>query len=417
MPPDYYVGLDQLLDAVPVAPLAAFADGALFRYQPGGSNTDADARRDLRQRYASIADGVPVSTAAAGFNLYLDDTAEPRLATYINEQCASDDTQALFFLNIIPANSVYLIGHERRHGFSGPTFTFDRADGIKIGRQCMVSVRLPDYPIASIRTGQFAADWSAIWELEYEPGRAERLLAELAAARQAQSPVGQADFEVYQHGGRLIYAKEPCAPADTARYFFLNIVPIDADDLPEGSQHGVDRRSFRFYQAGALIAGRQCIASVALPDYDIASIHTGQSIPGAGAVWELEYEPGRAERLRAELAAARQAQSRVIQSDFAVYHHGGRLIYAKAPCAPADTTAPFFLHLVPRNAADLPEISRPHGFENRDFAFEQARALIEGQQCIATVALPEYDIAAIRTGQYVPNSGRLWEGEFAPAPP
>ena len=118
MPPDYYVGLDQLLDAVPVAPLAAFADGALFRYQPGGSNTDADARRDLRQRYASIADGVPVSTAAAGFNLYLDDTAEPRLATYINEQCASDDTQALFFLNIIPANSVYLIGHERRHGFN-----------------------------------------------------------------------------------------------------------------------------------------------------------------------------------------------------------------------------------------------------------------------------------------------------------
>ena len=414
----YFGGLDKLMAMLPVEPVAAFPDGVLLRYRQitDAGAGPADARRDLRQRYAAIAAGPPALASASGFNVYLDDAAAPNWITYINEQCAPDDTEMVFFIYFVPVDSIYLTNTERQNRFKGYTFEFDQ-DGIKIGSQCMVSARLPPYAVSSIRTGQADHKWSAIWEVEYEPGRAERRLAELAAARQARPPVGQNGFEVYHHGGRLIYAKEPCAPADTARWFFLNIVPTDADDLPEGSRRGVDRRSFRFYQAGALIAGRQCIASVALPDYDIASIHTGQSIPGAGAVWELEYEPGRAERLRAELAAARQAQSRVIQSDFAVYHHGGRLIYAKAPCAPADTTAPFFLHLVPRNAADLPEISRPHGFENRDFAFEQARALIEGQQCIATVALPEYDIAAIRTGQYVPDAGRLWEGEFAPAAP
>ncbi len=411
--PDYYVGLSRLLTAVPVEPIAAFADGALFRYR---SDANADARRELRQHYAAIADGVPTAASYAGFSLYLDNAATPQWLTYINDQCAPDDTQALFFLNIIPVNSVYLDGAERQHGFSGQTFEFDR-DGIRIDGQCMVSARLPDYPIASISTGQVVPGESVIWEVEYEPGRAEQLLAELAQARQAQPPVSQDNFVVYHNNGRLIYAKEPCTPADTAAAFFLHITPTDAADLPASSrQHGFDDRVFNFYQAGALVAGQQCIASAALPDYNIANVHTGQYVPGSGAVWELEYEPGRAKRLRAELAAVRQARLPIIQADFAIYHNAGQLIYAKEPCTPADTAAPFFLHLVPTAAADLPAISRQHGFDNRDFPFETAGALSDGQ-CIASVALPEYNIAIIRTGQYTPGAGRLWETEFAPAAP
>ena len=415
---DYFGGLDQLLAMLPLEPVAAFADGVLLRYRrtTDAADADADARRDLRQRYAAIAESAPAATSASGFNIYLDDAAAPRWVTYINEQCAPGDTETLFYLHFSPIDRIYLTSAQRQNRSKGYAFAFDQ-NGIRIGSQCMVSARLPDYPIASIRTGQFIPGESVIWEVEYEPGRAERLLAELAHARQAQPPIIQADFAVYHNAGRLIYVKEPCTPADTAAPFFLHLVPTAAADLPPGSeQRGFDDRGFKFYQSGALIDGQQCIASAALPDYDIANIHTGQVIHGAGVIWELEYEPGMEERLRSELDAARQIQSPIIQDNFAVYHNDGRLIYAKEPCTPADTTAPFFLHILPENAANLPADFRQNGFENRDFAFEQAGVLADGQ-CIASVALPDYDIAIIRTGQYTPGAGRLWEAEFAPAAP
>ena len=418
--PGYYGGLERLLATLPVEPSAEFADGALFRYRPAADGTadpaTADARRGLKRHYAAIAETAPAATSASGFNIYLDDAAAPRWVTYINDQCAPDDVRALFYLYTVPVNGIYLTDAERQHGFKAHSFRFDR-DGIRIGSRCMVTARLPRYAISHLRTGQVIPGESVIWEVEYEPGRAERLLAELAHARQAQPPIIQADFEVYHNSGRLIYAKVPCTPSDTAPPFFLHIVPTAAADLPVGrEQRDFDDRGFNFYQTGALVNGRQCIASVALPDYAIAGIHTGQVIHGAGVIWDLEYEPGRAERLLAELDAARQTQSPVIQADFAVYHNAGRLIYAKEPCTPADTDAPFFLHLIPTAAADLPASSRQHGFDNRDFAFEQAGVLFDGQ-CIASVALPEYDIAIIRTGQYTPGAGRLWETEFAPAAP
>ena len=427
--PDYYGGLDGLLAAVPLELTAAFDDGVLLRYRPPAApaaadahthtdadahtHTDAAARRDLRRYYAAIAEGVPAAVSAAGFNLYLDDTAAPRWAIYINDQCAPDATQIPIYLRIVPVNRIYLTKGERPHGVSAYSLEFDR-DGIRIGSQCMVSARLPNYAISTISTGQYSPDGGVIWEVEYEPGKAERLRAELAAARQSQPPVIQSDFAVYRNAGRLIYAKAPCTAADTQAAFFLHIVPANHADLPEsGRPHGFDNRDFAFDAAGSRLDGRQCIASVALPDYDIAVIRTGQYSPDAGDLWTVEY-PDRVERLRAEYAAVANRRP-VIQADFAVYHSGNRLIYAKAPCTAADTQAAFFLHIVPANPADLPESGRPHGFDNRDFAFDAAGALLDGQQCVASTALPEYDIAAIRTGQYVPGAGRLWAAEFAPA--
>ena len=408
---DYYGGLDRLLSTVPLAPVAAFADGVLLRYNPAAD--DADARRDLRQHYAAIAAGTPAAVSDSGFNLYLDDATAPRWLTYINEQCAPDATQAPIYLRIVPTNRIYLAAAERQRGDTAYSFDFHR-DGIRIGHQCMVSARLPNYAISSISTGQYDPDAGVLWALEYEPGRPGRLRAELAAAQQSQPPVIQSDFAVYRNDGRLIYAKAPCTAADTAATFLLHIVPTNPADLPEsGRPHGFDNRDFAFDAAGALLDGRQCIASVALPDYDIAVIRTGQYSPGAGALWIVE-DPDRVERLRAEYAAVANRRPD-IAADFAVYHSGNRLIYAKAPCAPADTAAPFLLHIVPTNPADLPESGRPHGFDNRDFTFEETGARLDGQQCIASVALPEYDIAAIRTGQYVPDAGRLWASEFAPA--
>ena len=104
----------------------------------------------------------------------------------------------------------------------------------------------------------------------------------------------------------------------------------------------------------------------------------------------------------------------VIRSGFDVYLSDNTLVYAKEPCARADTEAMFFLAPWPVDVNDLPEKRKQYGFDNLDFGFRGRGVIFDGK-CMATAPLPEYDIARISTGQYV-RAGwgydNLWEGEF-----
>ncbi len=103
-----------------------------------------------------------------------------------------------------------------------------------------------------------------------------------------------------------------------------------------------------------------------------------------------------------------------IRSDFDVYLSENTLVYVKEPCAPADVEAMFFLALYPVDVNDLPDDSKQYGFDNLDFDFYWFGGVFDGR-CTATVALPEYDIARIGTGQYVTVEGgyhNFWEAEF-----
>ena len=103
-----------------------------------------------------------------------------------------------------------------------------------------------------------------------------------------------------------------------------------------------------------------------------------------------------------------------IRADFDIYLSEDTLTYAKEPCARTDTEAMFFLHLIPGDVADLPAQRRQHGFDNLDFDSDKHGMIFDGK-CIAKIVLPEYDIARIRTGQYVPVDGGfnvLWKEEF-----
>ena len=116
---------------------------------------------------------------------------------------------------------------------------------------------------------------------------------------------------------------------------------------------------------------------------------------------------------RAEYAALVSVEPR-IRADYDVYLSDNRLVYVKEPCARADAGAQFFLALYPVNVADLPGPRQQHGFDNRDFTFDR-RGVGSGDFCLVAVPLPEYEIATISTGQYVPVDGsfkHLWEGEF-----
>ena len=97
----------------------------------------------------------------------------------------------------------------------------------------------------------------------------------------------------------------------------------------------------------------------------------------------------------------------VIRSTYDVYLDGKRLVYVREECSAEDDDATFFLHLYPVDVADLPDSRQPDGFDNLDFDF--LRFGFRDWRCTALRILPDYGLAAIHTGQYVPGAGRLWE--------
>ena len=105
-------------------------------------------------------------------------------------------------------------------------------------------------------------------------------------------------------------------------------------------------------------------------------------------------------------------------SGFDIYLRDDVLYYAKAACTRDDVETLFFLHLVPIGD-DFDEGRESDGFNNLDFRFERYGVRFgSGRQrdCLATVPLPRYGIAEIRTGQYTVD-GRVWQGRIRPDQP
>ena len=113
----------------------------------------------LRAAYAALAPAEPA--ARNSFDLYWRDN---RLL-YLRENCAAEDTAAGFFLHIVPENPTDLPDDRQAAGFANLDFVFARYGGSFDGK-CLVTVPLPDYPIASIRTGQFHTEQREVWAAE-----------------------------------------------------------------------------------------------------------------------------------------------------------------------------------------------------------------------------------------------------------
>lgn len=121
------------------------------------------------------------------------------------------------------------------------------------------------------------------------------------------------------------------------------------------------------------------------------------------------------DRIIDALRASREqtvAGTPVARSTFELYLLNDELVYVREQCAPEDTEAWFFLHLTPVDADDLPGARREHGFDNLDFRFGTRGARFDGR-CVASVPLPGYAIAGVRTGQYA-DGGQIWSAAFAP---
>ena len=101
----------------------------------------------------------------------------------------------------------------------------------------------------------------------------------------------------------------------------------------------------------------------------------------------------------------RPPEKRIIHSTYDVYLEGKTLVYVKERCRPADREPTFFLQVTPVDDRVLAPDLRPQGFDTVYF-----------NRCTKEVELPLYAIRHIRTGQFVWNEGRLWEGAFTMGP-
>ena len=220
---------------------------------------------------------------------------------------------------------------------------------------------------------------------------------------------------MYIDGRDLRYFKQPCVRrTDLTSTFFLGIFPQNVDDLPvERRLRGFENLDFKFGQYGWILDGA-CVATVRLPNYEIARISTGQYTLGEDGVatnlWIAEFP---VKEYRADPAAFQETLllTRTLEpaarSNFDVYIDGHELHYFKQPCGYADVRSTFFLGVFPQNVNDLPVEQRQRGFENLDFEFGQYGQMIDGA-CAARARLPGYEIARISTGQY------SWDADGAP---
>ncbi len=116
-----------------------------------------------------------------------------------------------------------------------------------------------------------------------------RLTAAAIAAGDFGEPAAQSAFDIYLKGDTLTYFKRPCGAADTGTRFFLHLIPVNRDELPDGrKQYGFDNIHFDFDQRGVIFDGK-CLMSIPLPNYDTIRIRTGQFISGEGQIWKAEF--------------------------------------------------------------------------------------------------------------------------------
>ena len=92
------------------------------------------------------------------------------------------------------------------------------------------------------------------------------------------------------------------------------------------------------------------------------------------------------------------------------------MVYERAECDEYNAAPRFNLHILPVNPNDLPDDRVEHGFDNLDFIFA-AHKVPHGNGCAAVVELPDYEIAAVSTGQFISGRRQIWSAEFRPEEP
>ena len=251
----------------------------------------AETEAAYRDAYARALESEPIARALFNVHFVDGDDGDSAMLVYVREPCAAEDTRGRFLLSVFPKDADDLPDEFREAGHEPLNFDFDLQGAIFDGR-CAAIVPMPPYPIAAIRTGQWVHDGEGLWSapMTYLDPELSDAYRQAHAAALASDPVARANYDIYRDGGRLIYVKEQCAAEDARGRFLLSVFPNDPDDLPdEFRELGHESLNFDFDDYGAAFDGK-CVIMRELPDYPIASVETGQWIPGGASLWRAEFE-------------------------------------------------------------------------------------------------------------------------------
>ena len=150
------------------------ADGSYENLWKGGFRQSDRLINDRMRRIDETIAQAGEPLIRSDFDVYLNDGA----LIYVKDGCGNDDTDAPFFLAAFPVNENDLPDGPRQRGFQNLDFRFHE-NGVRYsGGRCAALIRLPDYDIARISTGQYiqGADGSTehLWEGEFRPTEVER---------------------------------------------------------------------------------------------------------------------------------------------------------------------------------------------------------------------------------------------------
>ena len=292
------------------APRAEDAEYAIIRYRdeslsltPGNRYLFLYESGDLAEVYRAALRRLEASEpdARSVFDVHLENGA----LRYLKSQCAPEDADAFFFAHFFPTDPAYLRGEGDPTAFEGVNFPlvvtnydYNNSGGYLDGA-CMTTANIPRYPIAAIRTGQYVMrEGERLWDVVIFPPPSAETLAAYESAYQTIAdgePAAQSGFDLYldADSDTLAYLKRPCSEEDARGRFFLSVHPANAADLPEHRRElGHESLNFDFEPPRAVIFNGKCMATIQLPDYEIAKIETGQDAPGGGRLWSAEIAVG-----------------------------------------------------------------------------------------------------------------------------
>ena len=115
----------------------------------------------IRETHRSLTQGAPA--ARAHYDVYFD--AGRGSLTYARAPCAPADVAARIFLHVVPVDSGDLLYDLARSGFDN--LDFDLPAQALFDGKCLVTIRLPEYAVDHVRTGQTEKNgdvWTPLWE-------------------------------------------------------------------------------------------------------------------------------------------------------------------------------------------------------------------------------------------------------------
>ena len=177
-----------------------------FLFNTAAINTNA-----LTAKYRAVYDTVVsgaygAPTVRAEYDLFISNGN----AIYYKSRCNASDTTHKFFLHTTPDDRNHLPDERKEYGFDNLDFSFIWR-GAKFDGNCIAIAPLPDYPIASIRTGQIPIRHRArnLERSHFAKEPPEYNAPPPPNRRRIRQSDGRGVFDVYLTETTLIYYKNP----------------------------------------------------------------------------------------------------------------------------------------------------------------------------------------------------------------